>query len=134
MTANQVFLGFSVLVWLGYGTYCFFVPSVVSEGAGFVATTPTATTELRAMYGGLQMALGAMALMALRNETWVKPALFGLASVAIGLFCARLAGAFLDSGFSLYTNGALGFEFIAGFWALALLKRTNEHENRPSVS
>ena len=68
MTAIRTFLGLSVLVWLGYGLYCFFVPAVVAEGAGFVARTPTATTELRAMYGGLQMALGVMAALALFNE------------------------------------------------------------------
>lgn len=125
MTATRVFLGLSVLVWLGYGLYCFFVPTVVAEGAGFIASTPTATTELRAMYGGLQMALGIMAALALLNETWVKPALFGLAAVTAGLFSARLIGAAIDSSFSLYTNGALGFEFVASFCALVLLKQTD---------
>lgn len=125
MTATRLFLGLSVLVWLGYGLYCFFVPAVVAEGAGFVARTPTATTELRAMYGGLQMALGVMAALALFNEAWVRPALFGLAAVTVGLFSARLIGAVIDSSFSLYTNGAIGFEFVAGICALMLLKRTD---------
>ena len=59
------FLIFSAIIWLPYGLYCFFQPGSLAEAAGVVATIPTATTELRAMYGGLQMAIGALALVSL---------------------------------------------------------------------
>jgi hypothetical protein len=120
MTATRIFLGLSVLVWLGYGAYCFFVPETLTEAAGLVASTPTALTEIRAMYGGLQMALGVIALLGLLREDLVRPALFSLATVATGLFSTRLIGAVIDSAFSEYTNGALGFEFIASASAIVL--------------
>lgn len=124
MNPTRIFLGLSVLVWLGYGAYCFLFPETLTKAAGLVASTPTGLTELRAMYGGLQMGLGVIALLALLREDLVRPALFALATVSIGLFSTRLVGAVIDSGFSEYTNGALGFEFIASAVALTLFLKT----------
>lgn len=124
MNPTRIFLGLSVLIWLGYGAYCFLFPETLTEAAGLVASTPTALTELRAMYGGLQMGLGMIALLALLREELVRPALFALATVSIGLFSTRLMGAVIDAGFSEYTNGALAFEFIASAAALTLFLKT----------
>jgi hypothetical protein len=62
--AARIFLAFSALLWLPYGVYCFFDPGFLAGAAGVVSQSPTASTELRAMYGGLQTAIGALALAA----------------------------------------------------------------------
>jgi len=119
--AVRIFLGFSVLVWLPYGLLCLFVPSYLSEVAGVVASSATGTLELRAMYGGLQSAIGVLAAVALFRPTLVRPALLAQVFLCSGLFLARVVGLVFDAGLSGYTVGALGFElFIAlvGTWLL----------------
>ena len=56
--ATRIFLLLSALLWLPYGIYCWLHPSALAEAAGVAFQSPTGSTELRAMYGGLQAALG----------------------------------------------------------------------------
>ena len=64
MDRTRIFLAANVLLWLPYGLYCLAAPGFLAETAGVAATTPTGSTELRAMYGGLQATIGALSLAA----------------------------------------------------------------------
>lgn len=123
MTATRVFLALNALVWIAYGLYCFFQPGILADSAGVAATTPTGSTELRAMYGGLQIAIGALAGMALLRPDWVRPALLALAFLCGGLGLARITGAALEDGWSFYTGMGMGFEFGILAAATYLLRR-----------
>jgi hypothetical protein len=120
--AARVFLALSALLWLPYGIYCFFVPGSLAEAAGVGFATPTGSTELRAMYGGLQTGLGLLAGLAVMRLSLVRPALIALAFLAGGLATARLLGVALDGSLSSYTLMGLGFELttVAVAGALAL--------------
>ena len=86
------------------------LPDFPASSAGLSATSATATTELRAMYGGLQMAIG---LLAATGFVWVsaqRPAILALAFLAGGLALSRLLGGWVDASFSSYTTGAVIFE------------------------
>jgi hypothetical protein len=122
--AARVFLGLSALVWLPYGIYCFLRPESLAEAAGIAASTLTGTTELRAMYGGLQAAIGSIALAGALRPPATRFAVSTLAIVALGLGGARLVGATLDGAFSSYTIFALGLELGTLAIAGALLRRT----------
>lgn len=121
-TGHQVFLGAMVLVWLPYGVYCFLDPKALMEIAGIAGTMPTASTELRAMYGGLQIAIGALALAALVRPALRRPVVLMLACLCVGLALARTGGLMLDGGLSTYTAFALGFEIVVAGAAIALLR------------
>jgi hypothetical protein len=121
--AVRVFLTASALVWLPYGLFCFAQPSFLIEAAGISASSTTGTTELRAMYGGLQAALGALAAVALLRPALVRPALVTLAFLTAGLAAGRLGGVGLDGGVSSYTIGGLAFEIISATVAVWLLTR-----------
>ena len=121
--AIRAFLVVSVLVWLPYGLYCLLVPGFLAEGAGVAATSPTGSTELRAMYGGLQAAVGVMALAALRWPELRRPYLLLIAFLAGGLGFARLVGVLLDGGLSSYTTFALVFEIAMVSAAMWLLRQ-----------
>jgi hypothetical protein len=122
--ATRVFLGLSALLWLPYGLYCFFVPTSLADAAGVGALTPTGSTELRAMYGGLQAAIGLLAGFAVVRPSLVRPALVALAFLTGGLASARALGVAMDGGFSSYTAMGLGFELATVAIAALLLART----------
>jgi hypothetical protein len=119
----KLFLGLSMLVWLPYGLYCFAEPSFLGEAAGVVGQTATGTTEIRAMYGGLQAGIGLLCLLALLRSAFARPTLIMLAFLTGGLFTARAAGLVLDGGISGYTAGALVFELLSTAAAITLLTR-----------
>jgi hypothetical protein len=121
--AARVFLVLSALLWLPYGLYCLFVPGSLAGMAGVVASTPTGTTELRAMYGGLQAAIGLLALAGALRGGLTRTALVTVGALTAGLGSARLLGVFLDGGFTAYTGMGLGFEWASALASRWLLRR-----------
>jgi hypothetical protein len=129
---TRIFLGLNVLVWLPYGLYCFVEPGYLAQAAGVTAATATGSTELRAMYGGLQIGIGTFALAAVLNAALVRPALLALAFLAGGLGIARISGAVLDDGWSFYTGMGMGFEFTILAVSIVLLRANGGGE--PALS
>ena len=121
--AERTFLAAMAIVWLPYGLYCFLDPNALRAMAGLTAMTPTALTELRAMYGGLQSAVGGFCLAATVRRHLVRPALLMLAAILPGLASARLLGLVLDGSWSVYTAFGLAFEVGGSLIAVALLRR-----------
>jgi hypothetical protein len=128
MLVTRLFLGFSALVWLAYGVFCVFQPSFLAVAAGVVATSPTATTELRAMYGGLEAGIGALCLCALFRSALVRPALLMLCFICGGLGLTRLFGLLLDGSVSAYTFGGLALEIPSAVIATVLVSRLHSGE------
>lgn len=110
--ATTVFLGLSVLVWLPYGLYCLVNPGYLAQVADVASSSATGTTELRAMYGGLQAAMGVLAGLALVRRELRPHALLAMTVLPAGLFLGRLVGVVLDGRVSGYTGGALAFELL----------------------
>lgn len=124
MDPTRLFLIANALLWLPYGLYCLAQPGFLAEVGGVAATSPTGTTELRAMYGGLQAAIGCLAVAAVVRRDLVRTALVALAFLAGGLFTGRLCGAFLDGGLSGYTVGALVLESSLTVLSIRMLRRS----------
>ena len=118
----RIFLALSGLIWFAYGIYCFFVPGSLDGVAGVAATSATGTIELRAMYGGLQAGIGALALAAVVRPALVTPALLASSFLFAGLATARLLAA-IDAGeLSSYTISGLALEWGSFALAVALLR------------
>jgi len=122
MSRPRLFLFASALVWLPYGLYCLFHPEFLASAAGVASQSPTGTTELRAMYGGLQAALGVVALAGLRQRQHEALVIGVLGMLGAGLFLARSTGVLLDGTLSAYTLSALGFEGGSATIAFLLLR------------
>ena len=73
------------------------------------------------MYGGLQGAIGILAIVAAFHPPLVDPFLVTLTTVTAGLLCARTAGLVMDRGYTGYTGMALGFESVLLAGALYFL-------------
>ncbi|MGI9431251.1 MAG: DUF4345 domain-containing protein [Myxococcota bacterium] len=124
--ATRIFLIVSALVWLPYGIFCFFQPGFLEGAAGVTSLSPTGSTELRAMYGGLQASIGVVSLLGAVRVSFAPTALRMLAWVFGGLATGRLLGAALDDGWSAYTGSALGFELLGLGACLWLLRASAE--------
>lgn len=120
-----VFLVLEALVWLPYGLYLVFAPTFLTTATegGLLMQNAAGLTEIRAMYGGLQAAIGALCVMALLRPRYVRPALTTVAFLTTGLFAARLYGVSVDGGLSEYTTFALIFEIASASVAFLLLIR-----------
>lgn len=119
----RLFLGISVLAWAGYGTYCFIDPVSLAVQAGVTAGSTTGTIELRAMYGGVQIGIGVLALLALLRPALQPGVLLTLAVITGSLFSARLMAVLITTDFSAYTVGALVFECVYTVIAAVLARR-----------
>lgn len=108
---DRIVLGLSAPLWFLYGLYCFASPGALEEIAGVVAIHGTGSAELRAMYGGVQAALGLLCALGFANPEYRRTALVALLFLTLGLGLARLGGAVLDDGFSAYTGMGFAFEF-----------------------
>ena len=121
--ALRLFLALEALVWLPYGVFCFFQPGALAESAGVVASSATASVEIRAMYGGLQTGIGVLVALSLFRPALRRPALVLLVFLCGGLGLSRVLGAVLDAEMSGYTGFALVFELASLGVAGWLLRR-----------
>jgi hypothetical protein len=121
--AARVFLGISAVLWLPFGLYCLFQPAFLAADAGVTFTSATGATDMRATYGGLTAAIGALALAGAVRADWARQALLTLAVVCAGLGFARLLGVALDGGVTAWTVQGLVFELSSLAFATWLLRR-----------
>jgi hypothetical protein len=121
---SRVFLGASALLWLPYGLFCLAKPSFLENAAGIAATTATGTVELRAMYGGLQIAIGVLCVLGYTASAWRHQALTTLGMLTAGLGLARLVGVAAGGGLSSYTAAALAIEFASTAVAFTLARKS----------
>ena len=121
----RIFLFCEALIWLPYGLFLLFNPEylIVATEDGLLVGNPTGLSELRAMYGGLQAAIGVFCLWAVAKPRVATACLLLLSFLATGLLLGRFLGVFLDGSLSTYTTGALVFEGVTAAVALFFLRR-----------
>lgn len=120
----RLFLGLQALLLVPYGVYCFLHPGFLEGAAGIAAVNATGTTELRAMYGGLQVAIGVLALAAALQPRSLQATLVLLGTMFAGLGASRLAGALLGGDWSAYTVYAFCYELGSAAILLLLWARS----------
>jgi hypothetical protein len=96
-----LFFAFTAAVWIPWGLYCLFVPeawsgAVIPGMEVFSLDTATARTEVRAMYGGLQIAIGLIALIAVFKKEHRPTTLLFLTLALSGLALSRMYGLLID--------------------------------------
>lgn len=123
MLAVRIFLALSALLWTPYAIQLLIDPAALNEAANVAASSATGTAELRAMYGGLQGALGLLALAGALRPALAPYALASLGVACAGLGLARLGAAAVGDAFSSYTVMALGLELGTLAIVLALWRR-----------
>ena len=118
-----ILLWLSGLCFLGFGLAFLVAPLETLAAAGVAAEGAIAATELRAFYGGVEVALGGLILAcALRPERrrdglWLTLACYG----AIGL--ARVAGMAIDGSDSFFLRFAAATEIAFALASAHALRR-----------
>lgn len=118
---TRIFLGLNAALFIGYGLVCLAWPAVVADAAGLGIRTGDGSAELRAMYGGLQTAVGMLALGAVVRSDLQRLVLFVFVFLFFGLASGRLIGLLVDAGTGSYTYGALAYEAVCAVLSLVLL-------------
>ena len=113
MTYMKPYLIFTVLVWLPWGLLCVFDTTVIEDVIGVASVTASGNSDLRAMYGGVQTAVGLMAVLALYDRWFFPNLLFTLAIVGACLASSRTYGLWVDDSSTAYTWGVLAYEYFA---------------------
>jgi hypothetical protein len=120
----RIYLIAAALAWTPYGLFLMFSPGALEGIAGVSAVHGAGTTELRAMYGGLQAAIGLLCVAALLRDRFAVPVLAVSAVLCGGLFTGRVVGALSDAGaLDGYNIGTLAFELFASTSAAWLATR-----------
>ena len=116
----KIFLGLTGAAFGLYGLMCLFVPETLAENAGFGLESDVALTETRAMYGGLQTAVGVLTLAAALRPALQPAVLMTLVALFAGLAGGRLVGIVLEPAPGAYNFLAFGYESasLAICWVL----------------
>ncbi len=119
----RAYLVIAGLMWLAYGVYLLAVPQALAATAGVAATNLTGVIELRAMYGGLEMAVGTFALICAFGAGLLRSGLLGMGLACAGLGVTRLVSALAAGEFSTYTRQGLALELTLTALAVWLFLR-----------
>ncbi|GEM_PF-2321303 len=102
--------------WAGFAVWLGVNPGALLPAFGVEASTPQMLTEVRAFYGGVEMAIAvAMVLLFKRGELFAALLVGGLPLV--GSACGRLIGLVVD-GFSMTHLGFAGLEIVGAAFCL----------------
>ena len=107
---TRIVLFANALVWLPYGLLCLLRPSTLAEVAALGLASPTAIVEVQAMYGGLEVAIGVLALWGALRPRWAEAAIWSLLVLYCGLVGGRALGLITSGDRSGYNLGAIAFE------------------------
>ena len=123
MSLARTYLRILGAMTLFFGLIYLLFPQTMTDPTGFGALGPSATTDVRATYGGLQIGLGIFLLWAAAQEARVRLALV-LQVLTIGaVAAARALGILLDGEATGVLVGALVFEILLAILSIALLRR-----------
>jgi hypothetical protein len=123
---GKIVIWVSAVTFISYGLTCLFSPDVPAQYAGLSMTNGDAIAEIGAMYGGLQTGLGLLCLLAALNPSFYKTGLVVLVFCIGSLALARLYSTLLITDpVSIYTWGAMTYEFFTAILAALALKKTS---------
>jgi hypothetical protein len=121
---GRILLGASALTFLAYGGISLYSPTIPAGIAGIEIISGDGFAEVSGMYGGLQTGIGLFCLLAFSKHAYYRPGLIILGLTMISLAIARLSGMLLTPvPVTLYSYGALAFEFVVAALAFFALSR-----------
>ena len=106
----QGFLLLPGVTFFGLGVWFLIEPTTMASVIGLAPESPAGFAELRAVYGGLEIALGVFLLVTGFQANWSKTGLWLLLSCYGGITAGRIVGILLDQPDDTFTLQLLSFE------------------------
>ncbi|MEY3011585.1 MAG: hypothetical protein RIT45_320 [Pseudomonadota bacterium] len=113
------------LVWLAIGLYAMADPVAVADSVDFELRSDLARLEIRAMYGGLSIAVGALHFVGAVRTVWLVPTLVVAIVLTLGLAAGRILSIAVDGFPGVFALGLLGSELALVAVASLALWRLN---------
>ena len=132
MALARTYLRLLGAMTLFFGLVYLLAPERLTGPTGFGPLGPSATTDVRATYGGLQIGLGLFLLWAAAREARVRSALVLQAIVIAAVAASRALGLWLDGEATGVLVGALAFEILLTVATVALLRRLPQDASAPA--
>jgi hypothetical protein len=121
---NRIILALGALCLLGFGILMLIAPAAVLVGLGIILDTPEALTEIRAFYGGLEIAIGLALAFCLVQPGMLRQGL-ALSSLCYGTVAlARAGGMLVDGSGGAFLWSALTLESVLCLVSLWALRRS----------
>ena len=127
MTRTDLFvrwvLGVAAAIFIALGVAFMFAPSMMIDSIGLKAESKVAMADVRAVYGGLDLAIGILLVFCFFRKHWANGLAISVLACAC-LFSGRLVGIFLEPAqdaltFLLFASEVLGAVLSAVAWFLA---------------
>ena len=119
----KVALWINAVVFLGLGVWLIVDPVGGLRGVDVTARSPAGVTELRAMYGGLELGLGVFGALAALRPAWRVPALWAFTLAVGGLGAARGLSSLLTAGHSSMLWTLFATEMVGTVMNIAALRQ-----------
>jgi hypothetical protein len=123
MKLSRIALMTAACGFAGFGVACLTSPKKMLARVDVRARSARGRTELRAMYGGMELGLGAFFAAAMVKPGWETPALWAQALGLGGLAAARLGGILQDRPRGALMPGLVAAEGAAATLAAVALAR-----------
>lgn len=131
MIFSRIVLALLGLIFASVGVAFLLSPSPMAMRVGIPLVTMAGTTDVRALYGGLEIGFGTFLILCSTARTYVLPGLLGVLCALVGMSVSRAIGIALDGGPAPIIGAALAVE-VSGA-ALALLALLLERRGARSV-
>ena len=129
----KVVLVFFGLSFGGFGVWALLSPLSMAKLLHFSLHTPSAVTEIRAFYGGLEIGLAIFMVTAAFYRPLIPGALLALVATAGGIALARIVGIIADGSGSLFMYGALVWELAGASLGLIAFLQVARHKITAAV-
>ena len=114
------------LMFLYFGVLLFVRPTAIADTIPLELTDPTAVAEIRAFYGGLELGLAAFLIASGLRRTFMRPALWLLFGISLGLTLGRIVGIFVDQATTSFIYIALTVECAGVILSSVALRLSRE--------
>ena len=125
MTLARSLLWLSALVFAAIGVLFLVAPVTWARVVEISLPTAMARTDLRATYGGFDLAFGAFLAICAMNPAWFRPGLLGTGLVLLGFGLSRLLGIVLEGEGHRLMWTFLLLELAGGGLSLLAFTRTS---------
>lgn len=111
------------VTFLGLGLMCLTAPKILTQLVEISMPTPVAVMEVRVVYGGLFLGVGAFFLLFAMRDAWLRPGLVAQAGGSRVDLSSGAPSALLDGALSPFIAALLAGEVLMVIVALAACLR-----------